>query len=46
MGEGGVIYEPEQVGKTIVVRWNSDHPFYRRFVLDNIQDKGMLAALV
>jgi Histidine kinase-, DNA gyrase B-, and HSP90-like ATPase len=44
MGEGGVIYEPEQVGKTIIVRWNSDHPFYKRFVLDNIQDKGMLAA--
>ena len=44
MGEAGVIYEPEQVGKTIVVRWNSDHPFYKRFVLDNIEDKGMLAA--
>lgn len=44
MGEAGVIYEPEQVGKVITIRWNSDHPFYKRFVLDNIQDKGMLAA--
>lgn len=44
MGEAGAIYDASQVGKTIVITWNSDHPFYKRFVLDNVQDKGMLAA--
>jgi Histidine kinase-, DNA gyrase B-, and HSP90-like ATPase len=44
MGEAGVIYEAEQQGRTIIIRWNSDHPFYKRFVLENQQDKGMLAA--
>jgi len=44
MGEGGVIYEAEQQGRTIIVRWNSDHPFYKRFVLENVQDKRIVAA--
>jgi hypothetical protein len=44
MGEAGVIYEAEQQRRTIIIRWNSDHPFYKRFVLENQQDKGMLAA--
>ena len=44
MGEAGVIYEADQQGRTIIIRWNSDHPFYKRFVLENQQDKGMLAA--
>jgi hypothetical protein len=44
MGEGGVIYEAEQQGRTVIVRWNSDHPFYRRFVLENVQDKRIVAA--
>jgi hypothetical protein len=44
MSEGGVIYEAEQQGRTIIVRWNSDHPFYKRFVLENVQDKKIVAA--
>src|SRR6266851_1858716 len=44
MGEGGVIYEAEQQGRTVIVRWNSDHPFYKRFVLENVQDKKIVAA--
>lgn len=44
MRESGAIYEAEQQGRTIIIRWNSDHPFYKRFVLENQQDKGMLAA--
>lgn len=44
MGEGGVIYEAEQQGRTIIIRWNSDHPFYKRFVLENVQDKRIVAA--
>jgi hypothetical protein len=44
MGEAGVIYEAEQQGRTIIVRWNSDHPFYKRFVLENVQEKRIVAA--
>lgn len=44
MGESGVIYEAEQQGRTVIVRWNSDHPFYRRFILENAQDKKIVAA--
>ncbi len=44
MGESGVIYEAEQQGRTIIIRWNSDHAFYRRFILENVQDKKIVAA--
>jgi hypothetical protein len=44
MGEAGVIYEADQRGRTIIIRWNSDHPFYKRFVLENAQDKKIVAA--
>ena len=44
MGEAGVIYEAEQQGRTIIIRWNSDHPFYKRFVLENVQEKRIVAA--
>lgn len=44
MGESGVIYAAEQQGRTIIIRWNSDHPFYKRFVLENAQDKRIVAA--
>ena len=45
MTESGAIYEAEQQVRTIIIRWNSDHPFYKRFVLENHQDKSMLAAV-
>ncbi|PWU09194.1 MAG: hypothetical protein C5B47_03735 [Verrucomicrobia bacterium] len=44
MGESGAIYEAEQQGRTVIVRWNSDHPFYKRFVLENVLDKKIVAA--
>jgi len=44
MGEAGPIYAAEQQGRTIIVRWNADHPFYQRFVLENLQDKRIVSA--
>ena len=44
MGEAGVIYDAGQQGRTIIIRWNSDHPFYKRFVLENAADKKIVAA--
>ncbi len=44
MSEAGPIYVAEQQGRTVIIRWNSDHPFYKRFVLENAQDKRIVAA--
>lgn len=44
MGEAGPIFEADQKGKLIIVEWNSDHPFYKKFVLANKDDSNMLAA--
>jgi hypothetical protein len=44
MSESGPIYAAEQQGRTVIIRWNSDHPFYKRFVLENAQDKRIVAA--
>lgn len=44
-GKSGPIYEVEQQGKTIIVEWNSDHPFYERFLLDNRKNSDVLTAV-
>jgi hypothetical protein len=44
MGTGGPIYEADQRGKLIVIEWNSDHAFYKKFVLANKSDEEMVAA--
>lgn len=45
MGPGGQIYESDMVGRTIVVRWNVEHPFYRRFVADNLSNDRLVTAV-
>lgn len=45
LGEGGQIFEAYQEGRTIIVRWNVDHPFYQRFVLQNDGDDGLITAI-
>lgn len=44
-GKSGGIYEVEQQGKTIIIEWNSDHPFYERFLLDNRKNADVLTAV-
>jgi len=44
MGRSGSIYEANQVGKIIIVAWNSDHPFYKTFLLDKKGDKESSSA--
>jgi hypothetical protein len=44
LGEGGQIFEAYQEGRTIIVQWNIDHPFYERFVTD-IHDSGLVTAI-
>jgi hypothetical protein len=41
----GPIYSCEQQGKTIIIQWNSDHPFYQKMMLANRDDKNIVSAL-
>lgn len=44
-GQSGVIFEAEQEGKTIVIRWNVDHPFYIKFVRENADNKTLVTSV-
>lgn len=46
MGNQGVIYSTEQIGRKIIITYNSDHPFYSRFILENgLSDKRFVAGV-
>jgi hypothetical protein len=45
LGEGGQIFEAYQEGRTIIIQWNIDHPFYERFVTNNDGDGGLVTAI-
>lgn len=42
----GPIYDAEQIGRKVVITYNSDHPFYSRFILENSRnDKRVVAGI-
>lgn len=45
MGREGTLYETYQEGKVIVIRWNTDHPFYDRVILVNKDSKDIVSAI-
>jgi hypothetical protein len=45
LGPHGQIYECELHGRTVVIRWNIEHPFYQRFVLDQRSDGRLVTAV-
>jgi hypothetical protein len=45
MGREGTLYEAYQQGKLIIIRWNTDHPFYDRVILANKDSKDIVSAL-
>jgi len=46
MGIHGTIYDAEQIGRKVVITYNSDHPFYSRFILENSRnDKRVVAGV-
>lgn len=45
LGPTGQIYEADTQGRTVIIRWNTEHPFYRRFIMDNIQDGRLVTAV-
>lgn len=44
-GRGGNIFTSYQEGKTTVIEWNVDHPFYERFVIANKEDKTLVTSV-
>jgi hypothetical protein len=44
MTAAGPIWHADTEGKTLVIIWNIDHPFYQRFVLENKDNPSMISA--
>jgi hypothetical protein len=44
-GKGGHFYEARMEGKTVVIVWNIDHPFYERFVVSNKENKTLATSI-
>jgi hypothetical protein len=44
LGPNGQIYECDLEGRKIVLRYNVEHPFYQRFIVDNIDDGRSVTA--
>ena len=45
LGEGGQIFEAYQEGRTIIIQWNVDHPFYDVFVNSADGNTGLVTAI-
>lgn len=45
LGRLGPIFEAYLEGKTVVVAWNEDHPFYDTYVLKNADDKDVVGGI-
>src|SRR5262249_9923946 len=45
LGINGQIYECDLQGRTIVIRWNIEHPFYQRFIIDQRADGRLVTAV-
>lgn len=43
--QNGPMFDAVQEGKTIVIRWNVDHPFYARFVRENADNKTLVTSV-
>jgi hypothetical protein len=44
LGPNGQIYECDMEGRKLVLRYNVEHPFYQRFIVDNINDGRLVTA--
>jgi hypothetical protein len=44
MGPNGQIYECDMEGRKVVLRYNIEHPFYQRFIVDNLNDGRLVTA--
>lgn len=42
MGETGNIFETSQIGKKIIITWNIDHVFYKKFIAENVSNQNIV----
>ena len=42
MGETGNIFGISQVGKKIIISWNIDHVFYKKFIAENVANENVV----
>jgi hypothetical protein len=45
LGPNGQIYECDLEGKKIILRYNIEHPFYQKFVIDNLDDTRLVTTV-
>lgn len=41
----GPIFEADLQGRTIIIKWNVDHPFYDRFVMENEDNRTLVSSV-
>jgi hypothetical protein len=44
LGPNGQIYECDKQGRKVILRYNAEHPFYQRFVIDNLDNSRSVTA--
>jgi len=44
LGPNGQIYECDMEGRKLILRYNIEHPFYQRFIIDNLADGRLVTA--
>ena len=44
MGPNGQIYECDMEGRRLILRYNVEHPFYQRFIVENVNDGRVVTA--
>ena len=44
LGPNGQIYECDREGRRLILRYNIEHPFYQRFVMENLEDSRSVTA--
>lgn len=45
LGPNGQVYECDLEGRKIILRYNVEHPFYQKFVLDNLDDPRLVTTV-
>jgi len=45
LGNGGPIYDCGMEGRKIIIRYNVDHPFYQRFLVENLSNPSALLSV-
>jgi hypothetical protein len=45
LGPTAPIYEADLIGRKVIITYNTAHPFYQRFILENRDNRGVIAGI-